>query len=77
VIQGRADNVVPPSMNETFAARFPRVKLWMVAGGHTTERVRPFLVTRAMDWLARIAARKMGVDREAEAKAEEESEAGR
>ncbi len=67
VIQGRADNVVPPSMNETFAARFSRVRLWMVAGGHTTERVRPFLITRAMDWLARIAARKMGAKQEAEA----------
>lgn len=73
VIQGRADNVVPPSMNETFAARFPRVKLWIVAGGHTTERVRPFLITRAMHWLARIAARKMGAKREAEAEAEEKA----
>jgi len=58
LIQGRADNVVPPSMNEAFAAAYPRVKLWLVAGGHLTERVRPFLVTRAMEWLARIAARK-------------------
>jgi pimeloyl-ACP methyl ester carboxylesterase len=70
VIQGRADNVVPPAMNETFAARFRRVKLWMVAGGHTTERVRPFLITRAMGWLARIAARKMAAQREAEAPTE-------
>jgi pimeloyl-ACP methyl ester carboxylesterase len=67
VIQGRADNVVPPSMNEAFAARFNRVKLWMVAGGHTTDRVRPFLITRAMHWLARIAAQKMAARREAEA----------
>jgi pimeloyl-ACP methyl ester carboxylesterase len=73
VIQGRADNVVPPAMNEEFAARFSRVKLWMVAGGHTTERVRPFLITRAMHWLARIAARKMGVDHEAETKTESEA----
>lgn len=58
VIQGRADGIVPPAMNEAFAARFKRVKLWMVAGGHTTERVRPFLITRAMHWLARIAKRK-------------------
>jgi len=70
VIQGRADNVVPPSMNEAFAARFKRVRLWLVAGGHTTDRVRPFLVTRAMDWLARMAASKMAVDREAEAHTE-------
>ncbi|HEX4304544.1 MAG TPA: prolyl oligopeptidase family serine peptidase [Solirubrobacterales bacterium] len=67
VIQGRGDNVVPPSMNETFAARFSRVKLWLVAGGHTTERVRPFLITRAMHWLARIAARKMAAKQAAEA----------
>jgi acetyl esterase/lipase len=58
LIQGRADNVVPPTMNEAFAAAYPRVKLWLVAGGHLTERVRPFLVTRAMEWLGRIAARK-------------------
>ncbi|MBS1679184.1 MAG: prolyl oligopeptidase family serine peptidase [Actinobacteria bacterium] len=75
VIQGRADNVVPPAMNEAFAARFPRVRLWMVAGGHTTERVRPFLVTRAMEWLARIASRKMGVKREAEEEAKAKAEA--
>jgi pimeloyl-ACP methyl ester carboxylesterase len=67
VIQGRNDNVVPPSMNEAFAARFNRVRLWLVAGGHTTERVRPFLITRAMHWLARIAAHKMAARREAEA----------
>ncbi|MBS1894190.1 MAG: prolyl oligopeptidase family serine peptidase [Actinobacteria bacterium] len=67
IIQGRADNVVPPSMNEAFAARSNRVKLWLVAGGHTTDRVRPFLITRAMHWLARIAARKMAPPRETEA----------
>jgi acetyl esterase/lipase len=55
VIQGRGDHVVPAAMNETFAAAYPRVKLWLVAGGHTTDRVRPFLVSRAMKWLAQIA----------------------
>jgi acetyl esterase/lipase len=59
LIQGRADHVVPPSMNEAFAAAYPRVSLWLVAGGHLTERARPFLVTRAMEWLAKIAARKL------------------
>jgi acetyl esterase/lipase len=59
LIQGRADQVVPPSMNEAFAAAYPRVKLWLVAGGHLTERARPFLVTRAMEWLAKIATRKL------------------
>jgi acetyl esterase/lipase len=58
VIQGRGDNIVPAAMNETFAAAYPRVSLWLVAGGHTTERVRPFLVTRAMHWLAQIASRQ-------------------
>jgi hypothetical protein len=53
-------------MNEAFAARFNRVSLWLVAGGHTTERVRPFLITRAMHWLARMAARNMAPQREAE-----------
>jgi pimeloyl-ACP methyl ester carboxylesterase len=61
VIQGQSDGIVPPEMNDEFAARFPRVKLWKVAGGHTTDRVRPFLVTRAMHWLAKIAKRDMGV----------------
>ncbi len=70
LIQGRADNVVPPTMNQAFAAAYPRVKLWMVAGGHLTERARPFLVTRAMEWLGRIATRKA----ELAAKAKREAE---
>jgi acetyl esterase/lipase len=61
LIQGRADHVVPPSMNEAFATAYPRVSLWLVAGGHLTERARPFLVTRAMEWLANIAARNTPV----------------
>jgi pimeloyl-ACP methyl ester carboxylesterase len=65
VIQGQSDGVVPPEMNDAFAARFSRVKLWKVAGGHTTDRVRPFLVTRAMHWLAQIAKRNMGVNNRA------------
>jgi acetyl esterase/lipase len=64
LIQGRADQVVPPSMNEAFAAAYRRVSLWMVAGGHHTERARPFLVTRAMEWLAKIAAQKTRVPAE-------------
>jgi len=67
VIQGRGDHIVPPTMNEAFAARFKRVRLWMVAGGHTTERVRPFLITRAFHWLARIAARNEAAARKSEA----------
>lgn len=61
IIQGQSDGIVPPEMNDEFAARFHRVKLWKVAGGHTTDRARPFLVSRAMHWLAQIAKRKMGV----------------
>lgn len=58
VIQGRRDNVVPPAMNQAFAAKFPRVHLWVVPGGHTTDRVRPYLISRAMRWLAQIADRQ-------------------
>lgn len=58
VFQGRGDGVVPPAMNEGFAAKFRRVHLWQVPGGHTTERIRPRLVTRAMRWLARTARRQ-------------------
>ncbi len=61
VIQGQSDGIVPPEMNAAFAERFPRVTLWKVAGGHTTDRARPFLVSRAMHWLAQIAKRNMGV----------------
>jgi pimeloyl-ACP methyl ester carboxylesterase len=68
LIQGRGDHVVPPSMNEAFAAVYPRVTLWLVAGGHLTERARPFLVTRAMEWLAKIAARNGPVAAEDENK---------
>jgi dipeptidyl aminopeptidase/acylaminoacyl peptidase len=57
VIQGRADSVVPPAMNEAFAAKFDRVHLWLVPGGHTTERVRPWIIAGAMHWLAQLAAR--------------------
>ncbi|HKZ15529.1 MAG TPA: prolyl oligopeptidase family serine peptidase [Solirubrobacterales bacterium] len=70
LIQGRADNVVPPTMNQAFAAVYPRVKLWMVAGGHLTERARPLLVTRAMEWLGRIATQK--AEQAAKAKSEAE-----
>jgi pimeloyl-ACP methyl ester carboxylesterase len=58
VYQGRGDRVVPPVMNEIFAAKYPRVYLWLVPGGHTTERARPYLIGKAMHWLARIAARQ-------------------
>jgi fermentation-respiration switch protein FrsA (DUF1100 family) len=55
VIQGRNDRVVPPAMNVAFAAKFSRVHLWAVPGGHTTDRLRPWVVAEAMGWLGRFA----------------------
>lgn len=55
VIQGRNDQVVPPAMNEAFAAKFFRVHLWEVPGGHTTDRLRPYIVAQAMGWLSKFA----------------------
>ncbi len=55
IYQGRGDDVVPPAMNEQFAAKFKRVHLWEVPGGHTTERLRPWLISKAMGWLERTA----------------------
>lgn len=52
VLQGRADAVVPAAMNEEFAAKFARVHLWLAAGGHATERLRPRLLDGAFAWLA-------------------------
>lgn len=66
VIQGRADSVVPLSMNEQFAAKFGSVRLWVVAGGHTTDRVRPWLISRAMGWLAQIWDRSTAEPEEGE-----------
>ena len=50
--------MVPLAMNEAFAAKFPRVHLWTVPGGHHTERLRPWLVEGAMRWLAETAERQ-------------------
>lgn len=58
IYQGRSDTVVPPSMNEAFAAKFERVYLWLVPGGHTTERTRPEEIQRSLQWLARTARRQ-------------------
>jgi pimeloyl-ACP methyl ester carboxylesterase len=58
IYQGENDGVVPPAMNVAFAEKFDRVDLWVVPGGHTTERNRPWLIRRAMHWLAQIAADK-------------------
>jgi pimeloyl-ACP methyl ester carboxylesterase len=63
VVQGRTDRVVPPAMNERFAAKFREVHLWMVPGGHTTDRVRPWVTRRAMRWLDQTAHRVSGSNR--------------
>lgn len=55
IVQGRGDNVVPPAMNRAYAVKFARVHLWVVDGGHHTERRRPQLLSRAFGWLARFA----------------------
>jgi pimeloyl-ACP methyl ester carboxylesterase len=58
VVQGRGDRVVPLTMSEAFAAKFRRVHLWPVPGGHWTERRRPWILQRALGWLDRIAERQ-------------------
>jgi acetyl esterase/lipase len=60
VYQGAEDRVVPPAMDRAYAAKYPQqVHYWSVPGAHTTERVRPYLVTRTLGWLARVAAAKI------------------
>jgi pimeloyl-ACP methyl ester carboxylesterase len=56
LVHGRRDRIVPVAMSRAFAAKFERVHLWVVGGGHHTERARPELLTRAFEWLARVAA---------------------
>jgi len=58
VLQGRGDRVVPLDMNEIYAAKFPRVYLRVVPGGHATDKVRPWLVEETIRWLAQIAHRE-------------------
>jgi pimeloyl-ACP methyl ester carboxylesterase len=60
IYQGVEDRIVPPAMDRAYAAKYPQVvHYWSVPGAHTTERVRPYLVTRTLDWLARVAAAKI------------------
>lgn len=56
ILQGRQDRVVPVAMSREYAVKFKRVYLWVVQGGHHTERIRPELLSRAFDWLARVAS---------------------
>jgi pimeloyl-ACP methyl ester carboxylesterase len=55
ILQGRRDQVVPLTSNREYAVKFKRVYLWVAPGGHHTERIRPELLSRAFDWLARVA----------------------
>jgi pimeloyl-ACP methyl ester carboxylesterase len=55
LVHGRRDQVVPVAQSIAFAAKFEQVHLWVVRGGHHTERTRPDLLTRALSWLARVA----------------------
>jgi pimeloyl-ACP methyl ester carboxylesterase len=56
LLHGRRDRVVSVAQSAAFAAKFAQVHLWVVRGGHHTERSRPELLTRALEWLARTAA---------------------
>lgn len=56
LLHGRADRVVPLAMSEAYAAKFRRVHLWPVAGGHHTERTRPWLLERSLAWLLEVGA---------------------
>jgi pimeloyl-ACP methyl ester carboxylesterase len=55
ILHGRRDQIVPLGMSRQYAVKFKRVHLWVVQGGHHTERTRPELLSRAFQWLARIA----------------------
>ncbi len=46
-------------MNEEFAQKFRRVRRCMVPGGHATEGQYPYLIARAMHWLARVAGQQV------------------
>ena len=54
IVHGRRDRIVPVGMSRGYAVKFKRVRLWVVAGGHHTERARPELLRRALGWLARV-----------------------
>jgi pimeloyl-ACP methyl ester carboxylesterase len=55
IVHGRRDRIVPLGMSRRYAAKFKRAHLWVVQGGHHTERTRPEIISRAFQWLARSA----------------------
>jgi hypothetical protein len=42
-------------MNEAYDAKFTRVHLWAVPGGHHAERAQPWVLERTLGWLGNIA----------------------
>lgn len=58
IVHGVDDRVVPVSQSEAFAAKFSRVFLWQVPGGHHAERSQPEVLQRTLSWLAEIAERQ-------------------
>lgn len=64
IVHGRNDGVVPIEQSEAFAAKFRRVHLWAVPGGHHTEQARPWILEGAFRWLANLVAKtSVGRDR--------------
>jgi acetyl esterase/lipase len=55
LVHGRNDRIVPIAQSEAFAAKFRRVHLWAVPGGHRTEQTRPWVLEGAMGWLHNVA----------------------
>lgn len=55
LVHGIDDQVVPVSQSEAFAAKFDRVYLWEVLGGHHAERAQPEVLERTLVWLAETA----------------------
>ncbi len=55
ILHGRRDRIVPPAMSRVYAVKFTRVRLWVVQGGHHTERSMPQLLNRAFHRLTRLA----------------------
>lgn len=60
IVHGDRDAVVPVAQSEAFAAKFRRVHLHAVPGGHHVERVRPEVLHRALGWLAALYERAQG-----------------
>lgn len=56
LVHGRNDRVVPIAQSQAFAAKFRRVHLWAVPGGHQTEQARPWVLEGAFGWLAAVEA---------------------